>query len=430
MAAALRLVQHTLARAAPRARLTAVRTMSWWAHVPMGPKDPILGVTEAFKEDKDPHKLNLGVGAYRDDQNKPVVLRSVAAAARRLADANLNNEYAPIAGEVEFQQQAIKLAYGADHPLLQQKRVAAIQSVSGTGALRLIGAYINRFWPKELQKPKVYLPNPTWGNHFPIFQDAGLETAQYRYYKPSTKGLDLEGLLADVAAAPEKSVFLFHACAHNPTGVDPTSEQWQQIAAAVQARGHYVLLDSAYQGFASGDPVKDAQALHIFAEADVEFAVCQSFSKNLGLYGQRVGCLSVVCQSPEERTKVESQLKILARALYSNPPIHGSRIATTVLSDPALRTQWEADVREMAERIISMRKMLREELERIGSKHDWSHITSQIGMFCFSGLNPEQVDQLTNEYHIYLTRNGRISMAGVTSKDIPYLAKAIHAVSQ
>lgn len=408
----------------------AIRSASWWTHVPQGPKDPILGVTEAFKEDKDPRKMNLGVGAYRDDNNKPVVIRSVEEAARRLHEQKLNNEYAPIAGEPEFSKHAVALAFGADHPLIKENRLAAIQSISGTGALRLAGAYIARFWPKEQAKPTVYLPNPTWGNHIPIFNDAGLQTAYYKYYKPSTKGLDLEGVLADIAAAPEKSVFLFHACAHNPTGVDPTPEQWKQISAAIKKRGHFVILDSAYQGFASGDPVKDTLALRQFAADGHQFAVAQSFSKNFGLYGQRVGCLSIVTESPAEKSNVESQLKILARAMYSNPPIHGARIVTAVLGDPALRAQWERDVREMAERIIRMRKELRDELERLGSKHNWEHITSQIGMFCYSGLTGEQVDRLTSEYHIYLTRNGRISMAGVTSKDIKPLAKAIHEVSQ
>ena len=353
--------------------------MSWWSAVPMGPKDPILGVTEAFKEDKDPRKMNLGVGAYRDDNNKPVVIKSVQEASKRLHDSKVNNEYAPIAGEPEFAQHAIKLAYGADSKLVQEGRIAACQSVSGTGALRLIGAYIHRFWPAGQAKPKVYLPNPTWGNHLPIFNDAGLETTYYKYYKPSTKGLDLEGVLADIKAAPEKSVFLFHACAHNPTGVDPSPAEWKQISAAVKAKNHYVILDSAYQGFASGDPVKDTLALTQFAADGHEFAVAQSFSKNFGLYGQRVGCLSVVTASKEEKSKVESQLKILARAMYSNPPIHGARIVTTILGDAALRTQWEKDVKEMAERIILMRKLLRESLEKLGSKHNWEHITNQIG---------------------------------------------------
>jgi len=429
MAAALRTITRAIAQ--PRvAHRSFIRTMSWWSHVPQGPKDPILGVTEAYKEDKTPGKMNLGVGAYRDDNSKPTVLKSVQEASKRIFEAKLNNEYAPIAGEPEFSKLAVQLAYGAESPLLKEGRVAAIQALSGTGALRLVGAYIHRFWPQDQPKPQVFLPNPTWGNHVKIFNDSGLETTFYKYYKAETRGLDFEGVLTDIAAAPERSVFVFHACAHNPTGVDPTQEQWKEISKAVKAKNHFVVIDSAYQGFASGDPVKDAFALQQFAADGHQFAVAQSFSKNFGLYGQRVGCLSMVVQNNKEKAAVESQLKILARAMYSNPPIHGSRIVTTVLSDPELKKQWHVDVKEMADRIIRMRQLLRAELESLGSKHNWEHITNQIGMFCYSGLTPEQVDRLTNEFHIYLTRNGRISMAGVTSKDVKNLAKAIHEVSK
>jgi len=280
------------------------------------------------------------------------------------------------------------------------------------------------------KKPTVYVPNPTWGNHNTIFGDSGLEVKSYRYYQPKTKGLDLEGLLSDIAAAPQKSVFIFHACAHNPTGVDPKPDQWKQISEAVKKQNHFVVVDSAYQGFASGDPKKDAIAINTFVNDGHQIALAQSFSKNFGLYGQRVGCVSFITDSPTEASNVESQVKILARAMYSNPPIHGSRIVTLILKDPTLKAQWEKDVKEMAERIIKMRTLLKRELESLGSKLNWQHITDQIGMFCYSGLTPEQVDRLTKEYHIYLTRNGRISMAGVTTKDIPYLAKAIHEVSK
>jgi len=242
--------------------------------------------------------------------------------------------------------------------------------------------------------------------------------------------LDFDGLIADIKAAPTGSIFLFHACAHNPTGVDPTAEQWKAISAAVKSRGHFVVVDMAYQGFASGDPVKDATALRQFVSDGHHVAVSQSFAKNFGLYGQRIGTASFVTASAEEASRVESQVKILARAIYSNPSISGSRIVQLILSDVKLRKQWEVDVKEMADRIIQMRLLLRSQLEKLGSKLKWNHITEQIGMFCYSGLSPEQVDKLTNEYHIYLTRNGRISMAGLITKDIPYLAKAIHEVTK
>jgi aspartate aminotransferase len=396
----------------------------------MGPKDPILGVTEAFLADQSKKKLNLGVGAYRDDNNKPVIIESVKEASRRIVDKNLNNEYAGIAGIPEFVTASVELAYGKDSAPLKSKSIAALQALSGTGALRLAGDYIKKFTYNASPIQTVYLPNPTWGNHNNIFSDSGLKLAFYKYYEPNTRGLDLKGLIADVKKAPRGSTFLFHACAHNPTGVDPKPHEWAEISRACKEMGHFVLIDSAYQGFASGDTNADALPIRQFVKDGHQIALAQSFSKNFGLYGHRVGCLSFITSNSDEASKVESQLKILARPMYSNPPIHGARIVSMILNDHQLAEQWKKDVKVMAERIITMRKLLKEALIGLGSKLKWDHVTEQIGMFCFSGLTPEQVDRLTNEYHIYLTRNGRISMAGVTSKDIPYLAEAIHSVTK
>jgi aspartate aminotransferase len=276
----------------------------------------------------------------------------------------------------------------------------------------------------------VYVPNPTWSNHFQVFGDCGLNVKTYRYYDPKTIGLDLNGMLSDLKAAPSGSVILLHAAAHNPTGVDPSQDQWRQISDACKAAGHFVLFDSAYQGFASGDPVRDAFAVRHFVAEGHQIALAQSFAKNFGLYGQRVGALTFLGSNAEEAARMESQLKILARATYSNPPIHGARIVDIILSDAALTKQWHGEVKEMADRIIRMRSLLYNNLQQLGSTKKWNHITDQIGMFCYSGLSPEQVDRMTNEFHVYLTRNGRISMAGVTSKNVGYLAEAIHAVSK
>jgi len=243
-------------------------------------------------------------------------------------------------------------------------------------------------------------------------------------------GLDLKGMLDDIKAAPEGSVILLHAAAHNPTGVDPSQAQWKEISAACKAKKHFVLFDSAYQGFASGDPVKDAFAVRYFIEDGHHIALAQSFAKNFGLYGHRVGCLSFLANDQPEAEKMESQLKILARSTYSNPPIHGARIVDIILSDPVLKTQWHGEVFGMANRIIKMRSLLFNNLKSLGSTKNWNHVNDQIGMFCYSGLTPEQVDRLTSEFKIYLTRNGRISMAGVTSKNVGYLAEAVHAVSK
>lgn len=422
-----------LARTARSARAAALmprRFASRWAHVEMGPKDPILGVSEAFAADTDKRKLNLGVGAYRDDNNKPVVIDAVKEAQKRITAANLNNEYAPIAGDAAFVKSAVALAYGAAGDVVKNSQVAAVQSLSGTGALRLAGAYVQRFTYPGSPAYTVHIPDPTWGNHFSIFGDAGLKTKTYRYYEPSTRGLNLNGMLADINAAPNGSFFLFHACAHNPTGVDPKPEQWKEISALCKKKNHLVMMDMAYQGFASGNPDADAFALRQFVSDGHQVLLAQSFAKNFGLYGQRIGTFSVVTGSKEETARVESQVKILARAMYSNPPVSGSRVVQTILSDAGLTAQWKTDVKMMADRIITMRKLLKERLYAIGSTHKWEHVTDQIGMFCYSGLTGEQVDRLTSEFHIYLTRNGRISMAGVTTKDIPYLADAIHAVTK
>jgi len=293
--------------------------------------------------------------------------------------------------------------------------------------LRLAGAFVARYLYPGSPGYTVHIPDPTWGNHFTVFQDCGLKTKTYRYYDPATRGLNFKGMMDDVNGAPNKSFFLFHACAHNPTGVDPKPEQWKELSALCKKKDHLVLMDMAYQGFASGNPDADAAPLRTFVGDGHQVLLAQSFAKNFGLYGQRVGCFSMVTGSKDVAARVDSQVKILARAIYSNPPIAGSRIVTTILNDEKLTQQWKKDVKEMAERIITMRRLLKERLYAVGSKHKWEHITDQIGMFCYSGLTGEQVDRLTNEFHIYLTRNGRISMAGVTTKDIPYLADAIHA---
>lgn len=407
---------------------SAAQTTSRWGHVPMGPKDPILGVSEAFKADPSPDKINLGVGAYRDDDGKPVVLPSVKEAQNRINDANLDNEYAPIVGIQRFNELAVQLAYGEDCQALKDGTVAALQALSGTGSLRLLAAFLKHNWKGDL--PTCYMSNPTWGNHFPIFEHAGLKTAKYTYYDPKTIGFDFEGMIKDVTDAPDNSVFVLHATAHNPTGIDPTMEQWKEISAAMKKKGHFVAFDSAYQGFASGDCVKDAASIRQFIADGHQVCLLQSFAKNFGLYGHRVGTFSIMCNDTEEKARVESQLKILARAIWSNPPIQGARIVQTILDDPVLKPQWYSEVKGMADRIIKMRTLLKAGLEAEGSTKNWDHITDQIGMFCFSGMTPEMVASLAKDHHIYMTANGRISMAGVTSKNVGALAKAMHAVTK
>ncbi|CAN6706375.1 unnamed protein product [Malus baccata var. baccata] len=377
-----------------RSSVFGSRSMSWWRSVEPAPKDPILGVTEAFLADPSPDKVNVGVGAYRDDNGKPVVLECVREAERRIA-GNLN-------------------------------MIAAVQALSGTGACRLFADFQKRFRPES----QIYIPVPTWANHHNIWRDAHVPQKTFHYYHPETKGLDFAGLVDDIKNAPNGSFFLLHACAHNPTGVDPSEEQWKEISKLIKEKGHFPFFDMAYQGFASGDPERDAKAIRIFLEDGHLIGIAQSYAKNMGLYGQRVGCLSVLCEDEKQAVAVKSQLQMLARPMYSNPPVHGALVVSTILGDQELKTLWLKEVKGMADRIIGMRTALRENLEKVGSPLSWEHVTNQIGMFCYSGMTPEQVDRLTNEFHIYMTRNGRISMAGVTTGNVGYLANAIHEVTK
>jgi len=404
---------------------TALRLGSTWSHVKLGPPDPILGITEAFNKDTHPKKINLGVGAYRDDNGKPFVLSCVKEAEKIIMEQNLNKEYLPITGLATFTKASTELAYGPE--IASKNHIVSCQSLSGTGALRTAALFLSRFYTKSR---KIYMPDPTWGNHIPITTDSGLEVGTYRYYNAKTCGLDFDGLIEDLKNAPNHSIILLHACAHNPTGVDPTPEQWKAISKVMKEKEHFSFFDLAYQGFASGDIDKDAFALRYFAQQGHSICLAQSYAKNLGLYGERIGNVSFLCSNAEEAAAVESQLKILVRPLYSNPPAHGARIVSTVLNTPDLRKKWLGEVKLMADRIIGMRTQLKGNLESLGSKRSWQHITDQIGMFCYSGMTPKEVERLTNEYHIYLTKNGRISMAGVTSHNVGYLAESIHAVTK
>lgn len=363
------------------------------------------------------------MGAYRDDKGKPYVLPSVRKAEDKVIASRLNKEYAGITGVPEFTSAAAKLAYGKDSSALN--RTVITQSISGTGALRIGGAFLARWYPGD---KTIYIPTPSWANHAAVFKDSGLKVEKYRYYNKDTIGLDFDGMVADIKAAPKGSMFLLHACAHNPTGVDPTPDQWKAIEVAIREGEHYAFFDMAYQGFASGDINKDAFALRYFVEKGHNPCLAQSFAKNMGLYGERAGAFSIVCESAEEKKRVDSQVKILVRPLYSNPPIHGARIAAEIMNNPDLYNEWLVEVKGMADRIIKMRALLKENLEKLGSKHDWSHITSQIGMFAYTGLTPEQMDQLAKEHSVYATKDGRISVAGITSENVGRLAQAIFAV--
>jgi aspartate aminotransferase len=344
-------------------------------------------------------------------------------------DPSLNHEYLPIAGLSEFTSAAARLILGADSPAIKEKRTCSLQTVSGTGAVHLGALFLSRFYPG---KPTVYFSNPTWANHNQIFSNVHLPIATYPYFSKSTKALDFEGMKQAFADAPDRSIVLLHACAHNPTGVDLTQSQWKEIAAVVKQKSHFPFFDCAYQGFASGDLAKDAWALRYFVEQGFELCVAQSFAKNFGLYGERAGCFHFVTgpgtDSQNTIGRIASQLAILQRSEISNPPAYGARIASLVLNDEALFKEWEENLRTMSGRIISMRKALRSKLEELKTPGTWNHITDQIGMFSFTGLSEKQVLQLREEAHIYMTKNGRISMAGLNTGNVEYVAKAINKV--
>jgi len=362
---------------------------------------------------------------YVGDLGKPFVLPVVREAESELVADELDHEYSGIAGCPEFIKYALAFAYGDNCVPLQEKRIAGVQTLSGTGGLRIFGEVLRQFGHKE-----IYVPNPTWGNHIPIFTNAGLEVKKYSYYDNSSCSLDFDNLINDMKAMPEGSCILLHACAHNPTGMDPTTDQWKDISKVAMEKSLLPFFDCAYQGFASGDARKDAAAVRMFVEDGHNIALVQSFSKNFGLYGQRVGALSVVADSPEEAQRVLSQLKLHIRPSYSNPPRHGARIVSKILSSPKKTDEFVEQCMGMAQRINSMRGKLRKILEDLGSSRNWDHITRQIGMFAYSGMSKGEVEALREKHHIYCTLDGRISMAGVTSQNVEYIANAIHDVTE
>ncbi|KAF8478639.1 aspartate aminotransferase [Russula ochroleuca] len=400
-----------------------------WDVVPLAPPDSIFKLTAAYQADTFPQKINLGVGAYRDDDSKPWVLPVVKKASYiLLSDPTLNHEYLPITGLPEFVSAAARLILGHDSPAIADDRVVSVQTISGTGANHLGALFLSRYYPFNGDKV-VYLSDPTWVNHFAIFENVGIKQRLYPYYDPKTIGLDFDGFIATLRSAPERSVFLLHACAHNPTGVDPTVEQWKTIAGVFLAKKHYAFFDSAYQGFASGDLDRDATAVRYFVSNGVPLLVCQSFAKNAGLYGERVGALHIIVPNKETAGRVRSQLSVLQRSEISNPPSYGARVVALILKNPELFEEWKADIRTMAGRIIDMRKQLHGVLTKeLRTPGNWDHIINQIGMFSFTGVSTTQSKALVEEAHVYMTANGRISMAGLNSKNLRYFAEALDRV--
>ncbi|AAO10627.1 Aspartate aminotransferase [Vibrio vulnificus CMCP6] len=387
------------------------------------PADPILGLTEEFKKDPRAEKINLGVGIYKTEQGETPVLATVKKAEAALVETEKTKSYLTIEGTAEYALAVQKLLFGADAELINAQRAKTAQAPGGTGALRVAGEFIKR----QLGDVKIWISNPTWANHHGVFRAAGLETVEYAYYNPETKDKDFAAMLADLEKASAGDVVLLHGCCHNPTGIDPTAQEWEALAKLVADKGLLPLFDFAYQGFAKGVE-EDAQGLRTFAKFNKEILVASSFSKNFGLYNERVGAFTLVAESQEIAETAFSQVKAIIRSIYSNPPAHGSAVVTHILNDAALRAEWEAEVAEMRDRIQEMRELFVTTLKEEGVAADFSFIQRQNGMFSFSGLNKDQVARLKEEFAIYIVGSGRISVAGMTKSNMGPLCKAIAAV--
>jgi aspartate aminotransferase len=398
--------------------------------IELAPVDPILGTTQAFNADADARKINLGVGAYRTEQGKPFVLQVVKAAEKQIVaelGTSVNKEYSTIDGPQELKALTQKLVFGENCKAVADRRIASAQALSGTGSLRVAAEFVKTFMRKEAHE--IWISDPTWGNHPTIFKKAGLSVKVYPYYKAETRGFDFQGMMRALREeASEGSLVLLHACAHNPTGVDPTEEQWKQIAQVMRERRLIPLMDSAYQGYASGSLDKDAFAVRLFVSMGFEMFMCQSFAKNLGLYGERIGMLHVVCESARDAEVVLSQMKMVIRPMYSSPPIHGARLVKQIVGNLELLRSWKTELSAMAARILEVRSLLRSGLEQKGTPGTWNHITDQIGMFSFTGLSPVMCERLIDKHHIYLLKSGRISLAGLNKGNIQYMVDCIDEV--
>ena len=389
--------------------------------VPLAPRDPILGVTEAYVADQNPRKVNLGVGVYTDDDGKVPLLECVRRAERAHIDAAPPHSYLPIDGLQAYDRAVMQLVFGAE--LAASGRIVTVQALGGTGGLK-IGADFLRLVAPQAQ---VWISEPSWENHRALFENAGFKVNAYPYYEPKTHGVDFDGMRAALDGLPAGSIVVLHACCHNPTGVDLTQAQWQAVLEVVQRRGLVPFIDLAYQGFGDGIDA-DGYAVRLFAGAYSPVFVSSSFSKSFSLYGERVGAFSALTESADEAARVLSQVKRIVRTNYSNPPTHGGRIVATVLAAPELRALWEKELAGMRERIKSMRKSLVEKIKGRAPRADFGFMLAQRGMFSYSGLTKEQVARLRAEFSIYAIDTGRICVAALNTKNVDYVAEAIAKV--
>lgn len=391
-----------------------------WKEINAAPPDAILGLTEAFKKDENPNKVNLGVGVYKDDEGQTPVLICIKAAERELEQTQATKGYLPMTGDASYNANVQKLLFGADSGVIASRRAVTLQTPGGTGALRVGGDLLHKFKPEA----KLWVSTPTWANHKGVFTAAGFAINDYPYYTPETKSVDFNGMIKCLEQVPAGDVVLMHVCCHNPTGVDLSAEQWDRVVAVAAEKGWTPFLDFAYQGF--GESLEsDRMAVEKFAAAGIDFYVASSFSKNFGLYCERTGALTIVSPSAEEAAVATSHVKLVVRTNYSNPPAHGGQTAATVLNDPKLCELWIGELTGMRERIKAMRKALVKGLAARGVAQDFSFITEQRGMFSFSGLSNDIVDWLRENKAIYIVKGGRINVAGLTPANIDYVCDAI-----
>jgi aromatic-amino-acid transaminase len=390
-----------------------------FAHISLAPADPILGVTEAFARDPHPRKVNLGVGVYQNAEGKMPVMATIKEAEQRLLVSEATKSYLPIDGFKPFIQAAQGLLFGPNAPILADQRVATVQTLGGTGALR-VGADLLR---KTFPESDVWISSPSWENHRALFETAGFDVHEYPYYDPTTRDVDFEGMKRCLEDMPATSVVVLHVCCHNPTGVDLSVEQWKAVRDIVKARQLIPFLDFAYQGFGTGLN-EDAFSVRLFAESDVPMLVAHSFSKNFGLYRERVGTLSVAASNSDEATRITSQLKKVIRTNYSNPPSHGAQVVSEILNAPELRVAWEQEVAEMRGRILSMREQFVAGLLKHGVTDGFGFVTRQRGMFSYSGLPVDVVKQVRNE-SVYILESGRICLAALNEQNLDYVCEAI-----
>ncbi|MGE4241900.1 amino acid aminotransferase [Ramlibacter sp.] len=397
--------------------------MSLFNAVEMAPRDPILGLTEQFNNDPNPKKVNLGVGVYFDENGKLPLLECVQKAEKQMMEAPKPRGYLPIDGIAAYDTAVKSLVFGADSEPVKSGRVATVQGIGGTGGLKIGADFLRKMNPQA----KVLISDPSWENHRALFTNAGFTVETYPYYDASKRGIDFDGMLKALNAAPAGTIVVLHACCHNPTGYDITPQQWDQVIATVKERKLVAFLDMAYQGFGHGI-AEDGAVIAKFVAAGIDFFVSTSFSKSFSLYGERVGGLSVLCQNKDEAARVLSQLKIVIRTNYSNPPTHGAQVVATVLGTPELRALWEQELAGMRTRIKKMRGALVENLKAAGVKEDMSFITDQIGMFSYSGLTKDQMVRLRDEFGVYGLDSGRICVAALNSKNIDYVCESIAKV--